>query len=263
MKHYSTGMYLRLAFAVAAHLEPEILLVDEVLAVGDAAFQKKCLGKMDDVARGGRTVLFVSHNVQAVTRLCATTAHLSEGRLLEVAPTREVVERYLALRARDHSVAFSPRPDLAAQLSAIAVLDSHGVPRADLPDDQPLVVRVDVQVNRHFREGIYFGLTLNATDGTNVLFADSRDVEGAVPSVLEPGAYSLSVAVPPLLATGRYFVSAGISTGLYRSLDFRESACSFRLVNLRTSRGDIPRPALINLHLPWKLETRRAIVCPT
>jgi len=263
VKHYSSGMYLRLAFAVAAHLEPEILLVDEVLAVGDASFQKKCLGKMGEVATGGRTVVFVSHNLQAVAHLCARTAHLAEGHLVEVGPTREVVERYLTLGAEDHSAAFSLRPNAAVQVSAIAIVDGQGHPCAELPDDQPLGVRIEVRVNRQFREGIYFGLTVHAADGTNVLFADSRDVEGTVPSVLEPGVYCLSLSVPPLLATGRYFVSVGISTGHYQTLDLRESACSFRLVNLRTPRGDLPRPALINLHLPWTLEAKGASNCPT
>jgi lipopolysaccharide transport system ATP-binding protein len=96
VKHYSTGMYLRLAFAVAAHLEPEVLLVDEVLAVGDAAFQKKCLGKMSDVARGGRTVLFVSHNLAAVSRLCRTSVLLEGGRLAESGETDRLIGLFLA-----------------------------------------------------------------------------------------------------------------------------------------------------------------------
>ncbi len=95
VKHFSTGMYLRLAFAVAAHLEPEILLVDEVLAVGDAAFQKKCMGKMGDVARGGRTVLFVSHNMTAITSLCTRTVWLGQGRLLMDDEARKTAEAYL------------------------------------------------------------------------------------------------------------------------------------------------------------------------
>ena len=95
VKHYSSGMYTRLAFAVAAHLEPEILIVDEVLAVGDAAFQKKCLGKMGDVARGGRTVLFVSHDTGAVQSLCTRAIRLHGGRLVEVGPVAEVVAGYL------------------------------------------------------------------------------------------------------------------------------------------------------------------------
>ncbi len=95
VKHYSSGMYVRLAFAVAAHLEPEILLVDEVLAVGDAAFQKKCLGKIGDVAKEGRTVLFVSHNMQAVTRLCQRGLLLSDGHVLMDSDIVDVTSKYL------------------------------------------------------------------------------------------------------------------------------------------------------------------------
>ncbi len=91
VKHFSSGMYVRLAFAVAAHLEPEILLVDEVLAVGDAAFQKKCLGKMGDVAKEGRTVLFVSHNMAAINRLCRDATWIDKGRLVMAGPAESVV----------------------------------------------------------------------------------------------------------------------------------------------------------------------------
>lgn len=103
VKRYSSGMYVRLAFAVAAHLEPEILVVDEVLAVGDAAFQKKCLGKMSDVASGGRTVLFVSHNMNAVQRLCSHAVLLEQGQLVAAGQTEDVVNLYLA-----NSVSHSP-----------------------------------------------------------------------------------------------------------------------------------------------------------
>jgi lipopolysaccharide transport system ATP-binding protein len=96
IKHYSSGMYMRLAFAVAAHLETEILIVDEVLAVGDAEFQKKCLGKMEDVSRGGRTVLFVSHSMPAIQRLCKRGILLSKGRVEVDGPVSAVVERYLS-----------------------------------------------------------------------------------------------------------------------------------------------------------------------
>ena len=96
VKHYSSGMYMRLAFAVAAHLDPEILIVDEVLAVGDAAFQRKCLGKMKDVARTGRTVLFVSHNMRAVEQLCTSVVQLDRGRILESSnKVHDIVTRYL------------------------------------------------------------------------------------------------------------------------------------------------------------------------
>ncbi len=99
VKHYSSGMYVRLAFAVAAHLEPEILIVDEVLAVGDAEFQKKCLGKMGEVARGGRTVLFVSHQITSVSRLCQTALWLDCGRICEYGRADTVCSHYLAGRS--------------------------------------------------------------------------------------------------------------------------------------------------------------------
>jgi lipopolysaccharide transport system ATP-binding protein len=97
VKHYSSGMALRLGFSVAAHLEPEILLVDEVLAVGDFAFQKKCLGKMDDVAKSGRTVLLVSHNMAAIANLCTTTVLLNRGQLVNYGPTVDIIEQYLKI----------------------------------------------------------------------------------------------------------------------------------------------------------------------
>lgn len=111
VKYYSSGMYVRLAFAVAAHLEPEILLVDEVLAVGDAAFQRKCLGKMGDVARENRTVLFISHNMAAVTSLCSKSLLLDGGRLVEMGETTEVVQRYQSILDFSRSIHLSERKD--------------------------------------------------------------------------------------------------------------------------------------------------------
>ena len=120
VKHYSTGMYLRLAFAVAAHLEPEILIVDEVLAVGDAAFQKRCLGKMDSVAREGRTVLFVSHNMDAVQRLCTRCLHIDKGTIVRDGAVEDVLAGYRA-RSDDR-----PGPDRWIDLTAAARQGSGG-----------------------------------------------------------------------------------------------------------------------------------------
>ncbi len=102
VKHYSSGMYLRLAFAVAAHLDPEVLIVDEVLAVGDANFQKKCLGKMDDVTRSGRTVLLVTHSLGMVTQHCKRVILLNEGRIIRAGPAQEVVGYYNVMCASSH-----------------------------------------------------------------------------------------------------------------------------------------------------------------
>ena len=109
VKFYSSGMYARLAFAVAAHLEPEILIIDEVLAVGDAAFQAKCLGKMGKVAEGGRTVLFVSHDAAAVTRLCKTGVYLKKGQVSKIGEMKEVMAEYTS----DYEKLITNNPDIS------------------------------------------------------------------------------------------------------------------------------------------------------
>jgi lipopolysaccharide transport system ATP-binding protein len=133
VKHYSSGMYTRLGFAVAAHLEPEILIVDEVLAVGDAPFQQKCLGKMEQVGQSGRTVLFVSHNMQAIQRLCRRVLLLDKGKLVADAPAPEVIHQYIG-KGRLACAERTWRPDDAVnttsdvKLLQARVLDQAGVP---------------------------------------------------------------------------------------------------------------------------------------
>ncbi len=131
VKHYSSGMVVRLAFAVAAHLDPEILLVDEVLAVGDSRFQKKCLSKMEDVGQQGRTVIFVSHNMPTITRLCKRTILLGEGRLLQDGPSPQVVGTYLQSSMGTTAAREWPNPTTApggavARLCAVWAKDEDG-----------------------------------------------------------------------------------------------------------------------------------------
>jgi lipopolysaccharide transport system ATP-binding protein len=149
VKRYSSGMYVRLAFAVAAHLEPEILIIDEVLAVGDAAFQKKCLGKMGEVAKGGRTVLFVSHNMATISALCSRAVMLREGRLVADGPVEEVMQHYLADISERAKVPAAERTDRGGTgevvTTGIEVLGS---------DDQPLVEASSgrlLKLRHHFR----------------------------------------------------------------------------------------------------------------
>ena len=129
VKRYSSGMYVRLAFAVAAHLEPEILIIDEVLAVGDAEFQKKCLGKMKDVAGEGRTVLFVSHNMGAVGQLCSQVICLSQGQIKSFGKTSFAIEEYIRqskIPTKDSINRYSPDVNKDAQILQIRILDSNG-----------------------------------------------------------------------------------------------------------------------------------------
>ncbi|MEX1245573.1 MAG: ABC transporter ATP-binding protein [Thermoanaerobaculia bacterium] len=144
VKRYSSGMYLRLAFAVAAHLEPEILLVDEVLAVGDADFQKKCLGKMGDVAREGRTVLFVSHNMAAVQALCSRAILLRQGAVALDGSTGDVLREYLGYLHASAARAFDNNPerrgDGAVRLTGARVLDGEGHPVERLVAGTPMTL---------------------------------------------------------------------------------------------------------------------------
>jgi lipopolysaccharide transport system ATP-binding protein len=162
VKHYSSGMYMRLAFAVAAHLEPEILIVDEVLAVGDAAFQKKCLGKMGDVAREGRTVLFVSHNMAALSHLCRSSLLLESGHLVFRGEVREGVDRYM--RNMDERQSSPDRPPhvvyaagardesrFAAEqgyITSVAFLNSDGTPKPLVRTWDTVTIRVSYHVTR-------------------------------------------------------------------------------------------------------------------
>ena len=147
VKHYSSGMFMRLAFAVAAHLEPEILLVDEVLAVGDHDFQQKCLGKMNAVARGGRTVIFVSHNMAAVSQLCSRSFLLNEGRIVRSGPTAEVVAEYLRLNSDSggeriwSDVTTAPGND-KIRLRSVRVV-SNGTLRTEVDIDQEVCIEVE------------------------------------------------------------------------------------------------------------------------
>lgn len=147
VKHYSSGMYLRLAFAVAAHLETEILLVDEVLAVGDAQFQRKCLGKMGEVALEGRTVLFVSHNLGALANLCSRAMLLSQGKLVANGPSREVINRYIQSGNDQRGEVTwggdeAPPASEVARLCAVRIL-SKGQVTGDVSIDEPVEIQVD------------------------------------------------------------------------------------------------------------------------
>ncbi|HYE15903.1 MAG TPA: ABC transporter ATP-binding protein [Pyrinomonadaceae bacterium] len=169
VKRYSSGMYVRLAFAVAAHLEPEILIVDEVLAVGDAAFQKKCLGKMGEVARGGRTVLFVSHNMGAVNQLCTRAVHVAGGRVKDIGPTRQVVTDYLSELFRgggeDLEELRQLRTGAGVRFRRIELASADG---ATVPFDRPVEYLLDVESDVDM-EGLSIGSTVfSVTTGHSV-----------------------------------------------------------------------------------------------
>ncbi len=209
VKYYSSGMYVRLAFAVAAHLEPEILVVDEVLAVGDAAFQKKCLGKMEDVAKHGRTVLFVSHNMQAIRNLCHIALLLEGGLVSASGLAPDVVERYLrgipnaeTVTSLDTLIRQLP-PDPALRWESI-VLTQNGRPVADrVLNGQPLEIEIRYQVLER-TTGLRVLFDLYDSDGA-LLFRSFHDEQMDGIPQMQPGHYVSKAVIPAdLLSPTKY-----------------------------------------------------------
>ena len=216
VKRYSSGMYVRLAFSVAAHLEPEILLVDEVLAVGDAAFQKKCLGKMGDVASEGRTVLFVSHNMAAVRNICPRAIWLEGGSVLQSGDTLAVTEAYLRKSLRADSLADvaalinSLPPDSAFRLEAVEVRQNSR-PGNVVVNGQPVEIEIRYSVlKRTTGMRVYFDLL---DDERNILIRTFHDDDAEAIGTMKPGHYLSTATIPPGLLAPRAYevrVHAGI-----------------------------------------------------
>jgi lipopolysaccharide transport system ATP-binding protein len=217
LKRYSSGMYVRLAFAVAAHLEPEILLVDEVLAVGDAAFQKKCLGKMGEVAEGGRTVLFVSHNMGAVQQLTRRSVLLDCGTMLLDGPSPDVIANYLEVSMERRTTVYDaekvrrPFPELLRQIEFVS-LELEGLPSAIVSADADVVFRITVKGNEAV-DRFRFGITLWQVSGTPVGTAIGPEAHSMGKDELAV----FQVTFKNLgLAPGRYCFSLSMGRGSHR-----------------------------------------------
>ncbi|MDR0994438.1 MAG: ABC transporter ATP-binding protein [Verrucomicrobiota bacterium] len=213
VKRYSSGMYVRLAFAVAAHLDPEILVVDEVLAVGDAAFQKKCLGKMSAVAHEGRTVLFVSHNMGAVKGLTQKAVWLDHGEICRIGEKNEVLQAYLESAAADssHEVQTTNLPRKPGMGSATRVQRIQCNAGREVSHGEPLVIRLDVESDLPVHE-ITCGIGICNMDGSRLLSWDS-DVSGIVFDV-RPGRCVIELRVPTLnLQPSSYMLDVALRSG--------------------------------------------------
>lgn len=156
VKRYSSGMHVRLAFAVAAHLEPEILLIDEVLAVGDVEFQKKCLGKMRDVATAGRTIIFVSHNMAAIEKLCSKCILLENGMIKMFGDTEKVVSEYLDIKASQAKtyIEYPKKNDKKAQIRKIRILDHNNKPSIELDMCKPLSIQITYDISEKMKKTV-------------------------------------------------------------------------------------------------------------
>jgi lipopolysaccharide transport system ATP-binding protein len=198
VKRYSSGMYVRLAFAVAAHIRPETLLIDEVLAVGDAAFQKKCLGKMGEVARQGRTILFVSHNIAAVEGLCQTGVLLERGRLASCGPVASVLRQYIqSLQEPARSFAGEDDDRSPVAFTSVELLRDGNQRTETLQTGDAVTIRVQLEL-RQPQKGIYLGVGLLDDWGRVVCALHSREA-GLVLADELSGTIQLDVEIPQLL----------------------------------------------------------------
>ena len=216
VKHYSSGMYLRLAFAVAAHLEPEILLVDEVLAVGDASFQKKCLNKIHDVGEQGRTILFVSHNMQAITRLCERTILLDQGRVLIDGPSHQAVSVYLntglGTAAAREWLDPEKRPGREiARLCAVRIRAEDGKITDHIDIRRPVHVEMEYEV---LKAGYKLMPNFQFYNEAGVHAFSAHDLDPAWRRRQRPAGRYVSVVKIPgnFLSEGTMFVGAGFQT---------------------------------------------------
>lgn len=244
VKRYSSGMYLRLAFSVAAHLEPDILAVDEVLAVGDSEFQSKCLRRMETSEREGRTVVFVSHNLDAISRLCHRTVWLEGGVVRSVGPTSEVVDAYLGTQvSRDFA---SEQQEGPVILEDVELLDAAGRPIAVSRRERPFTIEMRFTLRTRVR-GLDLTAALVNARGVEVLNEHWSDTSPDRDS--SAGSYVARLEVPPVLNAGDYVVAIWFGT-VFETFVWEGAARRFRL------EGDVKtRPhRAIALGLPWRVE---------
>ncbi len=255
VKRYSSGMFVRLAFAVAAHLEPEILIVDEVLAVGDAAFQKKCLGKMDEVARGGRTVLFVSHNMAVMRQLCNAGLLLDQGRVLQAGTIGEVVDSYLTVgvHTEGHWQRPQPMPDQPGiYFETVRILNQQGEPAGHLDCTDSFTVEIIARATETFNRG-QIALRITNKENIIVLTSGHNDAAGKCLPVT-PGCHRFRVTIPGnFLAPDIYYLQIAAQVPQVKLFDIIENTLSFCVEDtgsLRTIFHD-ERAGVIQPVLAW------------
>ena len=264
VKRYSSGMYLRLAFAVAAHLEPEILVVDEVLAVGDAEFQRKCLGKMNDVAAQGRTVLFVSHNMSAILRLTQEAIVMQKGQLVLRGSTNEAVDYYLASgqsQAGERSWDASEVPASAAPFMPVSLrlLDAKGKVADNIRSVEEITLEMKYQLTAPVT-GLRVGFYLNTIRGEYVFTSFDVDESAMYEkhSARQPGTYISRCTIPgDLLNEGKYIIGVNASSFGVKRYFMDENALGFS-VDPSAAPGmqwAEQRQGPIRPRLKWTIET--------
>jgi len=258
VKRYSSGMRVRLAFSVAAHLEPEILLIDEVLAVGDIQFQKKCLKKMKDVGKEGRTVIFVSHNMGAVRRLCQTALLFKDGKIIEKGSTENVIDLYLS--NTDLCAEFKDRgPDFnkVMHLRSARLIDDKLNIRDHFARNEPGFVEVVYDINRPI-DNVHVVCHFVDSEDRIIVSTGDCDVNRQLQQKREPGTYLAKFMIPTdILNEGEYSLIFALGIPFMLNYDRQTDAVRFSLSDPRKSGGPeyIQRRAgFVLCDMPWKTE---------
>lgn len=255
VKRYSSGMYVRLAFAVAAHLEPEILLIDEVLAVGDAQFQKKCLGKMEDVsAKEGRTVLFVSHNMGAITRLCQRGVLLDSGRIADIGCTSEVIKTY-------YNEVFNPKvewvrtPDMADNLffefQRISAMNLSDKCKDIFDCNEAIKIRIRYLVKQNIT-GCQIGVRVYNSEGLVVFSTADTDQTDVSALPRKPGYYdAIFIIAPNFLSPGSYYINISAHLPHRNVYETVENTVSFKISSVGWLGAYDGRLGIVSPLIPW------------
>jgi lipopolysaccharide transport system ATP-binding protein len=260
VKRYSSGMYLRLAFAVAAHLEPEILVLDEVLAVGDAQFQRRCLGKMEEVAGKGRTVLFVSHNMAAIARFCNSCIWLDQGTVREIGNPEEVVAKYLSTGIDETGEVRYPDNGTApgseyVRLLAVRIRSGNGEITSSPDSREPMHLEIEYRLLRN-APALRVGMTLIGCEGSVLLSTKDRD---SIPEKFPrtAGRYVSRCEIPGhFLNYGQYFITVGADFPMIQNHFLVDRVLSLRVERVGGTSGHIPdgRAGLLRVTLPWDVQ---------
>jgi homopolymeric O-antigen transport system ATP-binding protein len=243
VKRYSSGMFIRLGFAVAANLEPDVLLIDEVLAVGDADFQRKSLGKMREVASEGRTVVFVSHNLSAVQQLCSRAVLIEDGRLRVDDSPEKVVDAYLARTGARASGGVSVIPDSAdrigtgeARLRRVVIEDREGSPLDEVHLGEPFRVTATYEVFEPIQDAV-FDVSILSSEGIQLVTAQSVDF-GRPPADLSPGWHEVSAELSVTLLPHEYNIGVGVHRTTGATIDWVDRAHRLRALHQDRSGED-------------------------
>ena len=263
VKRYSAGMKIRLGFSVAAHLEPEVLLIDEVLAVGDADFQRKCMGRMTEIGSSGRTVLFVSHNMNAVEHLCDRVIWLDQGTLMRDGEASAVVGEYLKKRTRTLSPVWeplaraAPNPDI--RLHSIRLLDGEGTSRTVFKRSEPALVEFDLDVLRSDPR-LRVGLDLATQEGLIVFRTFHDDLAGPGSHLLDPGRWLIRCLIPAkLLNQGLYSINARIKINQFRWSVQEDDVLQLEIEDEEVVEGrDQARPGIAYPAVGWEADPASA-----